>query len=129
MLTRQFDEVVSPQHTQNDLRGQGKGGSAGFGVQRFNLIEDVGLAVPDQGTATRCLHIPVPIDIRAIGQLEHEVIIQVSCDDGRLVQPAAASPDMLNNGKWSVRRARQSSRQRIQGVFEENSYRGVEYLL
>lgn len=113
-------EVFPSGEAQNQLLRQWKGAQPSFCIELFDGVDYILFGVPNQGTATSCQNILVPIDIWAIGKLDHKAIRGWSHNDWRLIVLAATPPNMPDNTERSERRPCQPAGKWIQGVLEQH---------
>src|SRR5215207_5736575 len=124
-----FFEMLPAEQAKDQLLRQREGCPAGSSVQRLDPVNFIIFAMPDQRTTPGCHHIPVPVNLPPIGQLNHKAILDRTHNDRCLVGLAAAPPDMPDNAERSERRTRQSTGQGVQGVLEEEEKAITHFLL
>src|SRR5579859_6378755 len=87
--------------------------NASYGVQRFDLVNYVILAMPGNDAAACCLDILEPVNFRPIGEFNDETTIDWLHNDRCFVAFATAPSDMLNNCKGAERTPRNPASQRV----------------
>ena len=74
----QFLKMLPSEETKDESLRWREGGSTGFGVYWFDLVDHILLAMPDQRTASGCHYVLMPINIRPIRELDHKAIFDRS---------------------------------------------------
>lgn len=95
--------MFPPEETKDKPLEWREGSSASLRIEGFDLVDHVLFAMPDYGAAACCQNVLVPINIRPIRELNHEAIFDRRNNDGRLVDLAAASPNVPDNRERSER--------------------------
>src|SRR5690242_2521575 len=119
MLNRHFHEVLHVENAEDESQPWREGGPASLSVQRFDPINPVFLAMPQDGAAVGSKYILIPIDIRAIGKLDHKAVAGRLHNDRRLVMIAAAPTNVPNDGEGSERTPRHLASQGVEVISQE----------
>jgi hypothetical protein len=91
-------------------------------------VDNVLFTVPQQGAATCCRDILVPVDIIPIGELYYKAIFGRTHNNRRLVLPAALSPDMTYNAEWPERSSGKTQGSSVQRMLEQDKESFTEFL-
>jgi hypothetical protein len=129
LLNFQFLEMLASEQTKHELLGWREGGSTGLGVDWFNPVDHILLAMPNQRTASCCHYVLMPINIKPIRELDHKAIFDRRDNDRRLIALAAAPSDVPDNRERSKRGPCKPACQGIQGILENDEQAITQLLL
>src|SRR5512135_714520 len=96
--------------TQNETGRGREGGATGLFVERLDFVDRILLAMPDDGAVPGREDVLVPIDIMAVCQLDDETVGDRRDNNWGLVELAAPPSNVANDGKGTMRRARNPAR-------------------
>jgi hypothetical protein len=117
-----LQEILYPHCLQSRAKHSRKGYQADLFIYELGVDEMVILILPPQRTASIGCDVIIPVNFSAISQRNHKAILKRLCDNRYLIQLAALSTNMTQDGKMTEPFPRKVDGYLVRKTFVDDPY-------